>query len=217
MKKVLFLNGSPRKGSGNSEYLVGLLQEKIGKDNAYDEVYAADRMEAEAEHAQADAIVVVFPLYVDSLPHHLIRWLCSFEKILKETPHKTIPLYALANCGFYEGLQNATALEILKNFCDKCGLSWRGGVGIGTGEMLKAVKSAPEDMWIKKDISAALNGLILDIQKALNDGVPGMYGPVFTQHGFPRFAFKLAGESGWRQQLKANGLKPRDIKARPYK
>jgi multimeric flavodoxin WrbA len=216
MKKILFVNGSPRKGSSNSEHLVGLLRDKLGKENTYDEIYAADGSDAEVKCAQADAIVVAFPLYVDSLPHHLIRWLCSFRAALKGTVPSATPLYAVANCGFYEGTQNALALEILKNFCAECGLSWRGGVGIGTGEMLKAVKDAPEDMWIKRDVSLAINGLVAEIRKTLNDGAQGVYGPIFTQHGFPRFLYKLAGEQGWRQMLKANGVKTSELKARPY-
>ena len=40
-------------------------------------------------------------------------------------------------------------------------------------------------------------------------------GTVFTQIAMPRFLYKLAGEIGWRQSIRANGGRPRDLGKRP--
>ncbi|WP_346888390.1 hypothetical protein [Clostridium sp. UBA1056] len=34
---------------------------------------------------------------------------------------------------------------------------------------------------------------------------------VFITENFPRFAYKLSGELGWRQAIRANGLKRKDL------
>ena len=34
---------------------------------------------------------------------------------------------------------------------------------------------------------------------------------VYVQMDFPRFAYKAAAESGWRQAVKKNGMKAKDI------
>ena len=50
------------------------------------------------------------------------------------------PLYGLANNGFVEGRQNEPALLQLQAWCQRAGLPWGGGVGIGGGTMLLALR-----------------------------------------------------------------------------
>ena len=45
----------------------------------------------------------------------------------------------MANTGFIEGKQNKTAFRMLEAWCGRAGATWRGGVGIGGGTMLRAV------------------------------------------------------------------------------
>jgi hypothetical protein len=48
-------------------------------------------------------------------------------------------VYAIFNCGFFEGKQCKSAFPILEYWCKKAGLVYSGGVGIGGGEMLGAL------------------------------------------------------------------------------
>ena len=94
----------------------------------------------------ADAWVISCPLYVDGIPGHLLSCLAELEKynrentVGKNTTEKNAPscqpgiyVYGIVNCGFYEGIQAETALEILENWCAKAGLIWGGGIGVGGG------------------------------------------------------------------------------------
>jgi hypothetical protein len=51
---------------------------------------------------------------------------------------------------FHEGVQNKGALDIIVNFRERAGITWKGGAGIGTGEMMANVRNAPDDMFIKR-------------------------------------------------------------------
>jgi hypothetical protein len=121
-------------------------------------------------------------------------------------------VFACVNCGFYEGEQNTYALDMLAHFCAASGLRWSGGVGIGTGEMISAVKDAPPDMFIRKPVTRALGALAASIASG-PDGA--LAENLFTHHGIPRFLYKLAGEAGAREQARKNGLKARDLFRRP--
>ena len=81
--------------------------------------------------ADCEAAVVIFPLYVDSLPSHLLRFFMEWEMDRREQQRRALSLYAVAQCGFYEGEQNRIALEQVSCFCRKAGISWQGGVGLG--------------------------------------------------------------------------------------
>jgi len=61
------------------------------------------------------------------------------ERFLKENNCK-FKLYVLSNCGFYEGHQCKHVLSIMRTFCKSSGLTWGGGIGIGAGEMLGAIR-----------------------------------------------------------------------------
>ena len=173
----------------------------------------------------ADAVVVAFPLYVDGLPSSLMALLEAFGSALeaekaaareasprKDSGNAKRPrrLYGAANCGFFEGAQNAVALEMLANFAAAYGLEWSGGIGIGTGEMISRMKGVPPQAGIRKPVVGAVRALA----EAIADG-GNLEATILTQHGLPRWLYKVMGEAGWRRGLRDGGLKARTITARP--
>lgn len=46
----------------------------------------------------------------------------------------------IANNGFIEGKQNEPLMRLFGHFCDRAGLSFRGGVGVGGGVMLNVTR-----------------------------------------------------------------------------
>jgi len=161
----------------------------------------------------ADAVVVAFPLYVDGLPGSLMAFLERFGAALRAEPEgsrRKRRLYGAANCGFYEGKQNEVALEMLGHFADAHGLEWSGGIGIGTGEMIREMKSAPPDFFMRRPVTDSVSAFAA----AIADG-RRFEGSVFTQHGIPRWLFTFMGERGWRGRLRESGKKAREINARP--
>lgn len=114
-------------------------------------------------------------------------------------------LNALVNCGFYEGIQAEFALDILQNWSAKTGLTWGGGIGIGGGGALAQMPSAENGHGPKAPIEKALRamaGKILRREAQENN---------YVSIAFPRFLYKMAAQMGWRQMIKANGGRSRDL------
>ena len=137
---ILFLNGSPKRITSASQYFLNLIriqsvrcktkQMKL-QPKAYDEIFN--------QFGQIDALVIALPVYVDGVPSHVLQFMTEAERFLKESNY-SFKLYVISNCGFYEGTQCKHALSIMRSFCKKAGLIWGGGLGIGGGEMLGAIR-----------------------------------------------------------------------------
>ena len=90
-----------------------------------------------------DNILITSPLYADSFPSITLDFLWQFGDFLSSKNDLNINLYGIVNSGFMDGLQNKSAINILKNFAISNNLNWKAGVGIGSGEMLNEIKSIP--------------------------------------------------------------------------
>lgn len=209
--KIALINASPKARESVSGSILRQLQTMIGENDEYIEFHFRKRELKSGvinELALCDCLVFAFPLYVDGLPSQLLSCLKQLEGYFSTHPKKKIGVYCLVNCGFYEGIQTAVALDIMKNWCYKAGLSWGQGVGIGSGGMILSIENIPVEHRLKKNFSRALDtisGSISSLSGAEN---------VFIDLNFPRFLYKLAGDMGWRWQIKKNGLKVRDLNRR---
>ena len=134
--KTVFINGSPKKKFSASAYFLSV-QKFFVKGKKVSEVLRSkkdhDRILDMLE--EGDAVVFCLPLYVDSVPSHVLSFLKDMEVFCKEK-HLKLSVYAIANNGYIEGVQSQTLLRIFHNFCTKSGLQWGGGIGIGGGVML---------------------------------------------------------------------------------
>ncbi len=228
--KALAVNGSPKGESSNSNEILGMLRAAIP--NAEWETLSSIREwrkpgSAEESLLASDAVVIAFPLYVDGIPSSLMALLERFAAALAAERDsaargypgssgpprgavKTRRLYGAANCGFYEGAQNSVALELLSHFAGANGLTWCGGIGIGTGEMIARMKTVPPQASIRRPVTEA----VARLARAVAAG-ESLEENLFVQHRFPRWLFKLMGEAGWRRWLRSNGGRTRDLHARP--
>lgn len=137
-------------------------------------------------------------LYVDGIPSNLLACL---EQLEKAEIKQNIGVYCIVNCGFYEGIQCKTAIDILKNWSDKLGLSWGMGIGFGGGGGLAYMGKYPVGKDPKVSLGKSLGFMserILHRESAENK---------FISINFPRFLYKFGAESGWRQVMKENGIK----------
>ncbi|MCL2198315.1 MAG: NAD(P)H-dependent oxidoreductase [Defluviitaleaceae bacterium] len=201
--KVLFINGSPKSDNSSSELLINALHKLLGNLNEYITITAmkASKQAFLDGVRGADVAVIVFPLYVDGIPSHLLRLLCEVKDELKNI-NPNVVLYAIANNGFYEGTQNALALNMIQHFCDAAGIRWGQGLGIGAGGMLN---SSPIGIAVLKNIGIALETLAENINKQISGD------DLFAQPNFPKFLYKTAAHFNWIQSAKKNGLKRNDI------
>ena len=78
-------------------------------------------------------VVLVFPLYADSLPVSLLDFLKSLEAIRAE--HRPT-VSVMINCGFLEYEQNMVAVDMVRLFCRRNGYPFGSVLMIGGGEAI---------------------------------------------------------------------------------
>ena len=144
LNKALLIVGSPKgeKSASNSiaSYLLEKFQEEgikiektyIVKDVRTDE--GIDKLISKVNGS--DALILVAPLYVDSLPAIVIK---AMEKIYehKNSSFKKKQMMAIFNCGFPEPHHNDLAVDMCKKFASLSGMIWAGSITIGMGPSLE--------------------------------------------------------------------------------
>ena len=180
--KITLINGSPKRRDSASGVILSQLKGYMKSDASLCELHfftphpQPEQLQAAAD---SDVLIFAFPLYVD--------------------------VYAILNCGFYEGCQNAVAIKMMENWCCRSGLEWGYGIGAGGGGMVSALANVPAGRGPGASLGKALCRLAED-SAAQRAGET-----VFVQMDFPRFAYKAAAEMGWRQAVKKNGMKTKEI------
>jgi multimeric flavodoxin WrbA len=206
--KISFINGSPKNRNSVSGSLLKALENvilesdiamnfdisnfKISSSNFDLSQYDAI--------SQSDILVFAFPLYIDSVPSHVVKWLSLFENFFS---NKKIKVFAIINCGFYEGSQSKNAISIMKNWTNKANLIWGQGMGVGAGPMFffeKMIKSNGKDII---DGLKRLHAVIFTKGSSEDD--------IYTIPNVPRFVYKLSSENAWRQAIRKNGGNPKDL------
>lgn len=198
--KIALICGSPKKKQSASGALLtdlqGFLHEAVEiflhKDSVPEESLEMLR--------QADVWVIACPLYVDGIPSHLLSCLMQLEQMEKPG----LLVYGIVNCGFYEGVQAKTALQILENWCHKANFVWGGGIGVGGGGGFSRMPDPP-----KAPVKQVLSKLAEKISRR------EVQENVYVSIAFPRLLYKLAAQTGWRQMIKANGGQAKDLNNRP--
>lgn len=213
--RIALVNGSPKVEKSASgillEDLKYYLRLKRGEHEAELEEVGMHRMaireEELAKLGDAKVWVLAFPLYVDGVPGHLLSCLAQLEEAWRGNCN--IHIYGIVNCGFYEGIQAEPALEILENWCEKTGLTWGGGIGVGGGGALGQMPSGKGGKGPRGPVDLALESLADRILQRESQGNQ------YVSVAFPRFLYKMAAQMGWRQMIKGNGGKRKDLGARP--
>ncbi len=207
--KIALVNGSPKGKDSVSALLLQELKELLGGAEFIEISVRPAAGESLGSLGDQDAVVFAFPTYVDGVPSHLLRALVQGEDRLRERSLGSGPVvYAIANCGFFEASQNRHSLAILESWCARTGLVWGQGVGIGAGPALAAVARIPPGSGPRRKVSGALRILAGRIrQKSGGENL-------FASPGLPRFLYRFFGELGWREQVRAHGLRPRDLALR---
>lgn len=207
--KIAFINGSPKIKNSASACILQELKAFLNQDSNTIYEYSFKKPQLSIKEMQplveCDVLVFAFPLYVDAIPSHLLSCLIQLEMFFASIREKDITVYSLVNCGFYEANQNHLAIEIMKNWCIRSGLKWGQGVGIGAGGMLPGLNNVPIGHGPKKNLEKALKWLSNNILKCTSEE------NIFITANFPRVLYKVAAEMGWRQAIKENGLKRKEL------
>jgi multimeric flavodoxin WrbA len=201
--KIALINGSPKINESVSGLIINALKDKLGSANdCHICSTAKDNNQKVIETMSGcNALVFVFPLYVDGIPSHLLRLLDEARADIADAAPNAI-VYAVVNNGFYEARQNTIALKIMRNFCARSELKWGQGLKVGAGGMTFA---APIGHGPMKNLGKALDVLAGNIT---NGRTAEDY---ICEPNFPKALYRIAGGFSWKMQARKNGLKIRDL------
>jgi len=206
--KIAAINGSP-KTAGISALIIKqmekLLDERIKTYHAMRLVRAETPQEAIAGMLDADILLIVYPLYVDSLPSPLIELLTRLESAARRGAAAP-QVFAIVNAAF-ESAQTTLALEMIEHFTYRAGLPWGYGVGIGAGSMLY---NAGEN-W-GKGLASDIHYALSDMAAAIKEKRRGQN--IYVAPKFPRFLYRAVANIGFWLGAKRNGVS--NLRARPY-
>lgn len=208
--RIVLINGSPKvKQSASGALLEDIKGYISGKAEVVEIGFHTSAVSDEAveELTKADAWVFAYPLYVDGIPGHLLSCLMQLEEARLQKPD--LHIYGIVNCGFYEGIQAEFALKLLENWSIKAGFLYGSGIGVGGGGGLAMMPKLEPGQGPKAPVDKALEalaGTILEQKTQENH---------YVSVAFPRFLYKMGAQMGWRQAIKANGGKAKDLGDRP--
>ncbi|MBQ9010901.1 MAG: hypothetical protein IJ088_16460 [Clostridia bacterium] len=135
-EETVLINCSPKRRLSVSGFLAHCAQVLIrGETKVFQLRTPADHPAILAALQNAKAVIFTIPLYVDSVPSHVLPFLRKMEKACRENALQ-LNVYVIANNGFIEGRQNESMMQVMENFCVRSGIRWCGGIGIGGGVML---------------------------------------------------------------------------------
>lgn len=154
-----------------------------------------------------DVWVLFYPVYVDGVPGHILSCLKALENMKHEIGQKYI--YAVSNCGFYDGRQGEPSIEIIGHWSKRSGHLFGGGVGIGGGGALTSLLHMKPGDKPKSKIDKSLNFLLVKILEE------NSFENIYANVSLPRVIYKIAAEHGWEKNLVKNGKKRKDIGAIP--
>ena len=205
--EVLIVNASPRAPISHSKEYGRLLGECLCKTENVCVQHTIALREKQVEESvvrtqTADHVVLVFPLYVDSVP---VTVLSLFSKLAQIYAEKQAPfvMHVVINCGFLESYQNNTAVSIVRLFCKRQGISFGSVLRIGSGE---AILGTP----FQKRVEAALNKLAQSI-------ISGEAQTYSVQMPLPKWLFIRASNRFWLKRGQKNGLTRAQMEAEEVK
>lgn len=188
------INGSPRNNKSNSKYFLSFIEQKLDNYNLF--YINKDKFCTILDSISiSDVIVFSFPLYVDSEPSSLLSFMDYVIDNNIDISNKKV--YIVVNCGFLEGEQNITAIEIIKRWCYKTNTIYNGSILIGAGEIVGKKKYQLITKKALKEINIFAENVLN--QKKLDD--------IITTMSFmnPRLYCILANIS-WAKNGRKNGL-----------
>jgi hypothetical protein len=223
MKNIVLINASPKmtNESSLSNYLIQNLAkgfENLSTRQSFINIRQSITKRTIgddfAKIANADAVIIVFPLYYFCLPGILMRFLEDYQQFIltKKIFPNAQKIYAIINCGFPEPEINLEALRVIESFCKHIKVHFRCGVMIGGGGMLIEQKDAPFLKKTHRQLNEAFLKIITDIQR--NDF--GKIDNISIKVNFPRKLYLFMGGLGWTFLARKNGMKKRELYQKPY-
>jgi multimeric flavodoxin WrbA len=213
IKRALLLIGSPKANGGTSRIIADHLAarlEEIHVDVEIQHVHQSIDSGKEDELLEAidrsEAVVLLSPLYIDSLPSAVVRLFELFQERKGKNGGGGKPFYAIVNSGSPESIQSTVALEICVLFARDTGFSWNGGGAVGGGSILEG-RTLVESGGKAKNLRAGL--ALLAVSMSLGGGVSKHARDLIGRPLVPKFLYVYYGNRLWRKTAEGNGVADR--------
>lgn len=219
-KQALILIGSPKVRSTSSsigDELAARLQEKgweTGMLRILPAVNSGKKWQELIDTMdKADLIILICPLYVDSLPAPVTK---AFELIAGrrrgEPGTGEQGFMTIMNNGFPEAFHSYTALAIARQFAREAGYTWMGGLALGMGGVIDGKPLAKQGRMVRY-VMRALDLTATSIDRG--EQVPLEAVELMSRPFMPRWLYTTVGNWGWKKQAKRNGVRG-ELSARPF-
>lgn len=189
MERVMILNGSPRGPRSNSKRYAEIFSEKCNWDVEYFNITKSNHHELCSKMNMVSDVLLVFPLYADSIPVTLLNFLKNLENNL---PNEKPVISVLINCGFLEYKQNDLAIKMIELFCKKTDFQFGSVLKIGSGE---AILMTPFKILVARKIKKLSESIVSKKYKTLSVTMP-----------LPPKLFIKASTKYWTDYGKRNGI-----------
>lgn len=202
--KLIVINGSPRGAKSNSARIVQTWLFPQDSGASYEMLYAKDIVKDESilPASGADAYLIIFPLYVDSVPGIVKGVFEIMERRKAEFLGKKV--WYVIHSGFPEPRQSRLAERYMRYFTSFMEMRYMGAAVMGSSEGLQG---APDKMYGKKpELFGRLGQDIREGQPFNEETVLRIAGKE-TLSGAVIFIMNLLnpGKFFWDRTLKKNG------------
>ena len=224
MKKIYYINGSPRSENSCSQYLISVIEDMLTPGFAQrEDIHIAKclktntQMETFKKIIEADSIIFVFPLYIDSIPSHMLDFLYQFDDYIKEYKSAggriCANVYTIINNGFIEGVQNRNAARIMQHFANSAGLKWRFAIGIGGGEYMR---DSQKDILAQSKIKKSVYDALVKLERDIENTEFTCEKNIFVSPMMPKSLFMFLADREWIKKAKKNKVGKKEIYSRPW-
>lgn len=189
MEKIMIINGSPRAFKSNSKKYAEIFIKNSKIKSEYFAINKKNHLELCHKINSFSKVLFIFPLYVDSLPVGLMKFLKTLEK---NPPTNKPTISVLINCGFIEPYQNDVAIKMMQLFCKKNGYHFGSVLQIGSGE---AILKTPFKSSVNRKIKKLAKAISKEQQIKLTVTMP-----------LPKKIFIKASTNYWKNYGKTNNL-----------
>lgn len=194
MGKVMILNGSPRATKSNSKKYSEIFMKYSRLQCDYFNITKSNHLKLIAEMENYSDVIIVFPLYADSLPVGLLNFLKNLENNL---PAQRPVISILINCGFLEYEQNSVAVSMIRYFCRRNNFPIGSALMLGSGEAI---------------IETPFRYIAVRAIKRLSESVnKGNYKDITATMPLPKWLFKMAARSYWISYGKKFGVSEKEM------
>jgi hypothetical protein len=218
---LVLIVGSPKNRGGTSLSLGDYILGKLPNDKFSTETFHAvkalrkddDWEKLATAVADADTVILSFPLYWDSMPSHVIRTMERLDLNRKIGRKGSQPnFYLIVNNGFPEPWHNEIAIGIGQRFAGDMDFKWQGALNIGGGGAIGGKQL--EDMGgmtykLRETLDMAAEAI------GKSQQIPEDVKQRLSKPLYPAWFNIIFGGFGWRSLAKKRGMKG-SIKAMPY-